>query len=85
MAIIKKPYLNQKEIEKVIKKGGSTISSKSDKDVIHVSLQFSYQLNNVIESLQKNQFGIKRTKKQWVMEAIFAKIKEETGEEYKEV
>lgn len=85
MAIVKKPYSNRKNIDEIIKKGGSTVSSKYDNTVVHVSLQFSSQLNSVIESLQKNSFGIKRTKKQWIMEAIFAKIKEETGEEYKEL
>ena len=50
-----------------------------------MSLKLSPQLNSTIESLQKNQFGMKRTKKQWIMEAIFAKIKAEAGKDYKEV
>ena len=84
MAISKKPKLDSKEVYKIIKKGGSSISEESKKDVINVSLKLSYQLNNMIETLQKNQFGMKRTKKQWIIEAILAKIKKETGKEYQE-
>lgn len=85
MPIAKKPDLGAKEIDQIIKKGASTISEKFEKDLINMSLKLSPQLNNTIESLQKNQFGMKRTKKQWIMEAIFAKIKAETGRDYKEV
>ena len=85
MPIAKKPDLGLKKIDQIIKKGGSTISEKSEKDVINMSLKLSPQLNSTIEALQKNQFGMKRTKKQWIMEAIFAKIKAETGKDYKEV
>lgn len=85
MPIAKKPDLGAKKIDQIIKKGGSTTSEKFEKDVINMSLKLSPQLNSTIESLQKNQFGMKRTKKQWIMEAIFAKIKAETGKDYKEV
>ena len=49
-----------------------------------MSLKLSPQLNSAIESLQKNRFGIKRTKKQWITEAILANIKKEAGREYQE-
>ena len=85
MAIAKKPELGAKKIDKIIKKGGSTSSDRAKKDVINVSLKLSSQLNGAIEALQKNQFGMKRTKKQWITEAILAKIKKETGKEYQEI
>ena len=50
-----------------------------------MSLKLSPQLNSAIESLQKNRFGTKKTKKQWTIEAILAKIKKESGKEYQEV
>lgn len=84
MAIAKKPKLGVKDIDKIIKKGGSISSEKAQEDVVNVSLKLSYKLNSTIEALQKNQFGMKRTKKQWIIEAILAKIKKETGKEYQE-
>lgn len=84
MAIAKKPELGAKNINNIIKKGGSTSSDRTKEDVINVSLKLSHQLNSAIEDLQKDQFGIKRTKKQWIIEAILAKIKKETGKEYQE-
>lgn len=86
MAIAKKPILGAKDINDIIKKGGSTSSDrvKEKEDVVNVSLKLSPQLNSAIEDLQRNQFGIKRTKKQWIIEAILAKIKKETGKEYQE-
>ena len=85
MAISKKPELGVKDINNIIKKGGSTSSDRAKKGVINVSLKLSPQLNSAIEELQKDQFGIKRTKKQWIIEAILAKIKKETGKEYQEI
>lgn len=85
MAIAKKPELGVKDIDKIIKKGGSTSSEIVKEDVINVSLKLSPQLNSAIEALQKNQFGMKRTKKQWIIEAILAKIKKESGKEYQEM
>ena len=85
MAIVKKPKLNAIDIDNVIKKGGSTSSEQSKKNAFNVSLKLSPQLNSAIESLQKNRFGIKRTKKQWIIEAILDKIKKESGKEYQEV
>lgn len=84
MAIAKKPELGAKDINSIIKKGGSTRSDRAKDEVINVSLKLSQQLNSTIEDLQKDQFGIKRTKKQWIIEAILAKIKKETGKEYQE-
>ena len=85
MAIAKKPELDAKDINDIIKKGGSTRSERAKEDVINVSLKLSPQLNSAIEELQKDQFGIKRTKKQWIIEAILSKIKKETGKEYQEM
>lgn len=84
MAIAKKPKSGSKNINNIIKKGGSTSSERAKEDVVNVSLKLSHQLNSTIEDLQRNQFGIKRTKKQWIIEAILAKIKKETGKEYLE-
>lgn len=84
MAIAKKSELDVKDINKIIKKGGSTSSEKAQEDVVNVSLKLSSKLNSAIEALQKNQFGMKRTKKQWIIEAILAKIKKETDKEYQE-
>ncbi len=84
MAIAKKPEIGAKNINNIIKKGGSTSSEKTKEDVVNVMLKLSPQRNSAIEDLQKNQFGIKRTKKQWIIEAILAKIKKETGKEYQE-
>lgn len=84
MAIAKKPELGAKDIDNVIRKGGSTSLERAKEDVVNVSLKLSSQLNSAIEDLQRNQFGIKRTKKQWIIEAILAKIKKETGKEYLE-
>ena len=64
MAIAKKPKLDVKDIDKIIKRGGSISSEKAQEDVVNVSLKLSYKLNSTIEALQKNQFGMKRTKKQ---------------------
>jgi hypothetical protein len=84
MSVVKKPEINAINIDNVIKKGGSTTSEQSIREIFNVSLKLSPQLNSAIESLQKNQFGIKRTKKQWITEAILAKIKKESGKEYQE-
>jgi hypothetical protein len=84
MAIAMKPKNNAKMINKNIEKGG-VITPKNDANKItHVSLKLSGSLNKTIQNLLKNKFGIKRTKKQWIMESIFSKIKLETGKEYTE-
>jgi hypothetical protein len=85
MSIVKKPEVNAINIDNVIKKGGSTASERSIREIFNVSLKLSPQLNGTIEALQKNKFGIKRTKKQWIIEAILDKIKKESGREYQEV
>ena len=52
---------------KIIKKEGAISSEEAQEDVINVSLKFSSKLNSAIEALQKNKFGMKRTKKQWII------------------
>ena len=84
MKIAKKPKLDVQEINKIIKKGGSISSEEAQENAVNITLKLPSNLNSAIEALQKNKFGMKRTKKQWIIEAILAKIKKETGKEYQE-
>lgn len=75
-------YEKKKPIRKL-----SALKTDNSQDTAHkmqISLKISPHLNEVIESLRINSFGIKRSKQQWITEAVFAKIEQETGEKYRE-
>ena len=66
-------------LEKIIDKGGSVSADKTNDTKYHImSLRIHAELNERINILLKNSFGISKTS--WIMQAILDKLRREESE-----